>query len=55
METLKAQKRRELERIRQQLENALSQAGGNHQDPRVQKLSQQFDKIMMEYVRLIMR
>jgi hypothetical protein len=40
-----------LESLRTQLNKAISAANGNQQDPTVQKIADQFDQVLNEYIR----
>ena len=40
-----------LESLRAQLIKAISDANGNQQDPTVQKIADQFDRVLNEYMR----
>lgn len=40
-----------LEKVRTRLEEALDAASGNHQDPTVQRIADEFDELLNEYNR----
>ncbi len=43
--------REKLEKLREQYHKALDKAGGNHQDPKVQRLSEEVNKLVVQLMK----